>query len=462
MSSSAEENTSLVAADSHPNSHAIDTVVDYNRLIIALDFGTTYSSVSYTSIPAGVASDSILRRNIKLISSYPSIVDHGARDGMQNEVPTEAIYPLDPSFRDRDALIRSRDESEFQLAADNDEESETDSVDNNLALLRALHDEEEEPPLMDTPDEYSWGYHVHRRWEHAATHSDPNNLPLARFKLLLDDSPQTAEIRTLKKNGIITGYQDVIADYLTYLLDHVRSQLREFDNSWVREMVLCVPAIWKPRACREMQTCLAVAMRRAGFPGVNPTTNTIERLFITSESENAAEFADTDHVKSKQCFTLVDAGGGTNDVHTYRVTCEEPVRLEHEVVPPDGSLDGSSYINEDFRGWLLDKLDDETYLEATYGSINALVEIIMSEHFERRIKRNFDVFSEWPQRIEIPINGLQEDRNLGFEPDLLVVTETVLKNMFFKRLDSIWKLVESQLDQAAAKGIAVEVSSPHI
>ncbi|KAF5659316.1 hypothetical protein FDENT_13955 [Fusarium denticulatum] len=40
-------------------------------------------------------------------------------------------------------------------------------------------------------------------------------------------------LRTLKRNGIINGYRDVIADFLTYSLHHVRSQIRHFDDRWV-------------------------------------------------------------------------------------------------------------------------------------------------------------------------------------------------------------------------------------
>ncbi|KAG4259811.1 hypothetical protein FPRO03_12461 [Fusarium proliferatum] len=252
MSSSVEQNTGFVPSTQHAN----DIVVPYNRLIIAVDFGTIYS------------------------------------DG--------------------------------------------DSVDNDLALLNALRDEEEVPPMMDVPGEFSWGYDVHRCWSIASTHSNLNNLPLARFKLLLDDSPQT---------------------------DAIRKE-------------------------------------------VNKTLRTLKRKGVSGQS-----------------FTLVDAGGGTVDYITYRVTCEEPVRSEHEVVPADGSLDGSSYINEDFREWLIQKLDDEDNLGEQYGSIIALVETLMSEHFEPRIKRNFDVLTKKPQRIEIPIPFLKEDHNLGFQRNHLVVSE---------------------------------------
>ncbi|KAL9573472.1 hypothetical protein ACKAV7_002016 [Fusarium commune] len=262
---------------------------------------------------------------------------------------------------------------------------------------------------MDTPDEFYWGYKAHERWAIPATHSNPKNLPLSRFKLLLDDSTETevirselnATLKTLKKNGVVTGYQGVIADFLSYLLDHVRSQLRDYDESWQREMVLCVPAIWKPKACRKMQTCLAVAMKRAKFPGVDIVNNSIERLFITSEPEDAAEFVGSPQIKSGQPFVLVDAGG----------------------------LHGSSYINEDFKAWLINKLEYEKYLEEIYGSINAVVETVMITHFEPTIKRNFDACNEKP---------------------------SVLRKNFIKRPEGVCEIVKSQLVQAASKGIDVE------
>ncbi|KAI1067011.1 hypothetical protein LB506_003902 [Fusarium annulatum] len=138
MSSSVEQNTGFVPSIQHAN----DIVVPYNRLIIAVDFGTTYSSVSWVPINANVPSDTTLRRDIRLTSRYPEYPDHRANDGMHNEVPTEVIYPLDPHFRDRDALIRSRDDLEFRLGEGNNQDSDGDSVDNDLALLKVLRDEE--------------------------------------------------------------------------------------------------------------------------------------------------------------------------------------------------------------------------------------------------------------------------------------------------------------------------------
>lgn len=56
MSSSVEQNTGFVPSSQHAN----DIVVPYNRLIIAVDFGTTYSSVSWVPINANAPSDTTL------------------------------------------------------------------------------------------------------------------------------------------------------------------------------------------------------------------------------------------------------------------------------------------------------------------------------------------------------------------------------------------------------------------
>jgi hypothetical protein len=56
------------------------------------------------------------------------------------------------------------------------------------------------------------------------------------------------------------------------------------------ETILCVPAIWSQKACRDMQTAMAIAMGQAGFPGVDVEDNNIDNLFIVSEPEAAAAF----------------------------------------------------------------------------------------------------------------------------------------------------------------------------
>ncbi|KAF5599373.1 hypothetical protein FPANT_3488 [Fusarium pseudoanthophilum] len=59
--SPAEQDTALVPVDSQSsNNYALDAVVNYNRLIIAIDFGETNSSVSWSLMPTDILSDTIV------------------------------------------------------------------------------------------------------------------------------------------------------------------------------------------------------------------------------------------------------------------------------------------------------------------------------------------------------------------------------------------------------------------
>jgi hypothetical protein len=119
---------------------------------------------------------------------------------------------------------------------------------------------------------------------------------LSRFKLLLDSTERTEPIRMrlnetltqLKNRRIIKDSLDVIVDFLTCLLRHVKTEIEVagFDDSYKREIVMCVPAIWTQKACRDMHVAMATAMALAGFPGVDIEDKRIENLFIVSEPES--------------------------------------------------------------------------------------------------------------------------------------------------------------------------------
>ncbi|EXL71535.1 hypothetical protein FOPG_12760 [Fusarium oxysporum f. sp. conglutinans race 2 54008] len=463
------------AMSNHINVDLLDQIgsePSEKRLIIAVDFGTTYSSVSYVEIPEGCPSDSVDARSICSITSYPDSLDFNANDNMLMEVPSEVIYPLNRHFREQDSLIRSQEG--LETASNDSEEQEThhDAPNNGVQDMDIYDDDGDTTMNVDVADQFHWGYRVHELWALPATHSDPSNLPLSRFKLLLDNSPMTERVRQdlnptlnmLKSRKVVHGPLHVIADYLTYLLDHTQSQLRQlgYEDSCPKEMVLCVPAIWTQQACRDMQKCLAVAMKRANFKGVDVQNNSIENLFIVSEPEAAAAhmLANSTQIRCGQSFVLLDAGttilgGGTVDANTYRVSIEEPLRLEHEIVPPGGGLHGSSYLNEDLKAYLLRLLAEETYLEQGSETINGIVERVMIEQFEPKIKRNFDCYQRSTTK-QLAISGLRDNPDKGFRRGIVEMSTTIIKGIFMKHLHSIFEIVKRQLDEALSNGCEVE------
>ncbi|OTA99475.1 hypothetical protein M426DRAFT_325122 [Hypoxylon sp. CI-4A] len=318
------------------------------KLILSIDFGTTYSSISYLPLSEGQRRDHVSSNEIRSIINYPDDKNEDESSQMKKEVPTEIMYPLDPKFRKRANLRRpTNTEGDVTDSETEDEESdpdvmEVDSMGYNISAM------------MSDAEEFKWGYKMHGAWGKPSTHFRQTSKAMGRFKLLLDQSPATNEVRqtlrsTLKhltSKKVVESEVGVIADFLTCLLRHAKSQLQSlglYDDYQV-EIVLCVPAIWTQKACRDMQAALLTAMRTAEFKGVDLSCQAIENLFIVSEPEAAAAFIlETESsIQAGKSFVLLDAGGGTVDANTYKVNQTQPLRLEKEVVEPGGGLCGSS------------------------------------------------------------------------------------------------------------------------
>ncbi|KAF5962661.1 Hsp70 chaperone protein [Fusarium bulbicola] len=404
------------------------------RLIVAVDFGTTYSAVSYVYVPQGCPSDSVDSRSIRSIGNYPENYNHHHSDPMGMEVPTEVIYPLNGHFRDHFDVVDPKEKLKYGDSL----EALVPDEDGDISMLQ------------DVPQEFRWGYQVHEVWNRPSTHSNTTNRPLSRFKLLLADSAIAESVRrdvrqtidTLKRRNVIQGPLDVVTDFLTYLLGHTRSELyhQGFDDSFEKEMVLCVPADWTQKACRDMQACLAVAMKRANFTRADLQNKSIDNLFIVSEPEAAAAhwLSTSSEIKSGDCLVLLDAGGGIVDAGTYRVSREEPLRLEAEIVAPGGKsydtnawhpyliivwkggLHGSSYLNEGFRDYIKNLLEEETYLNDGIETIHGIAERITFQEFEKRIKRGFD-YKQSTSRKEIYVKGLRDNPAKGFRNECLYI-----------------------------------------
>ena len=99
-------------------------------------------------------------------------------------------------------------------------------------------------------------------------------------------------------------------------------------------------------------------------------------LHIISEPEAAAMYAldvmDPHNIKIGDTFVLCDAGGGTVDLISYKVSELKPVLKISEAAPGSGHLCGSSFLNRIFQTFLEEKLGslfewDEEVLEEVFA-----------------------------------------------------------------------------------------------
>jgi hypothetical protein len=270
-------------------------------IIIATDFGTTFSSVAFT------------RRRLGRIERPQSIInypyDPKTNGKVSFEVPTESWYP-DVSkvseYLDETAMATTNGEEVGNIYDDDDDIDQPLPYVQNRDRTNGGEDREfnEDPELaideeqesMDNDDEppfFFWGYGTQEMTRFPGM-SRTQFRRVARSKLMLDESPKTQRVRDklrpilnqLKRRKIIKKDEDVIADYLSQLFLHTKNQLTHNHNlteSETVEHVLCVPNIWSSKACRTMQKSMETAIHRSGLGSLN-------NLFIVAEPEAAATF----------------------------------------------------------------------------------------------------------------------------------------------------------------------------
>ena len=110
-------------------------------------------------------------------------------------------------------------------------------------------------------------------------------------------------------------------------------------------------------------------------------------LHIISEPEAAASYAlttlDRHDLKIGDTFLLCDAGGGTVDLITYKISALSPILKLAEVSPGSGSLCGASFLNRGFQELLEKKLGKESGWDD-----EVLEEVIPSKSMISRVSTN--------------------------------------------------------------------------
>ncbi|KAL1794641.1 hypothetical protein ACET3X_006457 [Alternaria dauci] len=451
--------------------------VHEDRMIIAIDFGTTFTSVAYTIIPKGVLPERVDISHVKCIGKYPGYEPPPGVMDFRQDVPTELWYDDGRAGSWRQRSFDATNDSRQSSMSDNEESSseDDDSEDQESRLQfddsNGVEDLARKQPRATAPskvDRY-WGYEVQQKLNIMNAPRDEAR-PLTRIKLNLISDSDTDHIRdelrstltALKKQRIIEKDTDIYKHYLTHLLDHTKAQLlssSELQQEMLIEFVLCVPAKWPVAACRVMQTALEEAVKDVSLS--KNAGDDVCNLFIISEPEAAAECILAEarsELYSNETVVILDAGGGTVDAVTYRCVNGDPVRLAEEVIPPDNRLCGASFINERYAEKLLQKLANETYLIDDPHNPRSLESIVQirTTIFENYQKRIIDTTKRREETYRVHIENLRENQKKGFYPNNLELKRKTMKRFFQPSLVAAKEVLENQLELAENKNRWVE------
>ncbi|CAJ2504004.1 Uu.00g113980.m01.CDS01 [Anthostomella pinea] len=286
-------------------------------------------------------------------------------------------------------------------------------------------------------DDIYWGYEI------------PDDVePFEWFKLLLleqedlqahlrDSFHLRAARRKLKDSGKTAV--EIVGDYLGKLWSHVLMKIMKTEGAIIDavpfHVVLTVPAIWKDYTRDRMR----LAAKRAGIMKNRAAGPTV--VSFISEPEAAAFATTHEHrrrgnLKAGDTFVVVDAGGGTVDVISYKIEVPKPLVVT-ECVEGDGDLCGASFVDEKFEARMIREISLPTWKSLSRPQITA----IMKENWEDRIKRKFDGSTKsWT--IQLPSPLTQRDPTL---------TAHDIEQLFSAVLPKIRKLVKDQLREILTK-----------
>ncbi|OKL64182.1 hypothetical protein UA08_00533 [Talaromyces atroroseus] len=434
------------------------------HFIVAVDFGTTFSSVS---VYCRRGSSDVDSSQISSIANYPHAASYLSQS--PTEVPTQSWYPKQgmPFRQPIDTETNISDEEETVVDA-HTQNSDHIHATNGQDWMDVDQDEEDEDRYEEDDgivDRYYWGYGVSKILVANDTHREQSRC-IVRSKLLLDHSVHTKHIRAqlsttvrdLRARKLIRDETDIIADFLKHLLRHTRSQMEsqyDYHNDCSVEFVLCVPAMWTEKALRTMQNAITRALRESEF--IENSNHDVDNLFIVTEPEAASTYVldKSGEITPGDCFVLLDAGGGTVDAITYKVKSKYPLRLEREEFEPEGALCGSSYLNEEFEKLLWHRLASHRELEKDGITIQGKINELMYR-FETQTKRGVDIYSDEFEPEYLPVTGLKPtDQEKYTRPNRLIITKNDFRRIFKHCLDGVSKLMFSQLEKAEDAGVVI-------
>ncbi|KAF2008126.1 hypothetical protein P154DRAFT_584752 [Amniculicola lignicola CBS 123094] len=369
------------------------------KLIIGLDFGTTYGTAAFVSLRKGQDLDKVEGPDINLVDGYKDD-PHWARFASE-EVPILVYYG-------------------------------------------------------DDGGTYHWGFSVKKLMKIPSQSIYRNEIGyIVRPKLLLDSSDITTGIRdelmiqvkALKSQGHIEQPEDILRDYFTGWLAHIGNKVPPVEDV---EFSICLPTKWtitsEQKLCQQIEKAI-----RATWPAFMQLPGQASKpinMFTVREPEAAAAgmLIETDNrLGLGHVVLIIDAGGATIEMTAYSIRRVNPLRFA-EVTETSAAVCGSDLLNFRFKELVVQTLSQETYLQKGLlgkNSLAAFVEAKIMPSFEYQTKRNVDFAKQFGEvdRFEVP--GLRPNTVKGFGQ---------LRDIFKPLLDQVEALLTDQFDQAVSHG----------
>ncbi|KAK6357987.1 hypothetical protein TWF730_007341 [Orbilia blumenaviensis] len=374
--------------------------MERERLIVAVDFGTTYSGIAFCHWNQKEL------RDIDVVTSW-------SNNGVAPKVPTEIRY------------VNGRDPrwgSEASLACERRQVANSAIIYNRFKLL------------LDVK---------------------------GGSGLYQDGSTSLDEIKLPPNKSALNVSTDYLKLLYGELMEKIlRRRLRDTLDLTPIHFIFTVPAIWGHQA----QHATKLAAVRAGFSSrpsdkLSLVSEPEAAALFVLKAMHEANFSriSTGAVPSLakgDTFVVCDAGGGTVDLISYEVEKVQPTFRLREAAVGTGAKCGSSYIDQAFIQLLRQKIgpkfdDDRIWNKKDFGQGSALMKTFDS------IKRSFGQTTNDVWYIELPVD-VEDDEANGISENELEFTAEELEELFEPVVQQVISLVNDQVKsvQNSGKGVS--------
>ncbi|KAL8987937.1 MAG: hypothetical protein Q9169_008631, partial [Polycauliona sp. 2 TL-2023] len=270
---------------------------------------------------------------------------------------------------------------------------------------------------------FKWGFQIpadgerHKWFKLALDPESTANIDIGQAKYYIDH--QAAPPRYNQEP------EEIVKDYLTALRRHLEAVLQKtlpqsVVSSTPVDYILTVPAIWTDTAVAKTRTCAELAGMKS--------------LKIVSEPEAAAIWAlqqvTPGSFDNGDTFVVCDAGGGTVDLISYKVTGLKPILKVAEVAPGQVKKCGSTFLNRRFEAFLREKLSSHPSWQ---------------EHMMEDIKRSYD--GTETSQYDVPVPTFPDDADYNVRrarytlkgSDLHQIFEPIIKDI----IDLVWHQIQA-------------------
>ncbi|KAM3421123.1 hypothetical protein BST61_g1536 [Cercospora zeina] len=296
----------------------------------------------------------------------------------------------------------------------------------------------------------SWGYSVTPKMKSYAWMKlllDPTQATKFDDPSLTQSEGSGVLSKPLSKSAV-----QICADYLTEVARFAHHSLSKRLSAEVLaltplEFWFTVPAVWSDKAKADTLLAARKAAKQAGLHFHADT-----QVFLIREPEAAAvatvsyltQGGSDDQIAVGDSIMVCDAGGGTVDITTYEITVISPKLIFKELLVGTGGKCGSTYIDREFIKWM-EKKFGKSYNDLSWEKRGPASRLM--KDFEGH-KRDFGklIDSSLYYEVQVYMKDAKDSKYYDEDDGIVRIYQEDMKAMFEPVIAKVIALLQSQLD----------------